>query len=72
VHHIRPRSGGGGDEPSNLVAVASLHHPLLIPNGPYALVGNPNLPDGMQMVHVHDLTPAQAAQVGLPARRAGP
>jgi hypothetical protein len=72
VHHIRPRTWGGTDELSNLAAVASVHHPLLIPNGPYALVGNPNLPDGMRMVHVDDLTPAEAAQVGLPAKRAGP
>ena len=57
---------------SNLAAVASVHHPMLIPNGPYAVVGNPNLPDGLRMVHIVDLTPDQAKQVGLPARRAGP
>jgi hypothetical protein len=72
VHHLRPRTWGGTDEISNLAAVASVHHPMLIPNGPYALVGNPNLPDGLQMIHIHDLTPEQAAQVGLPPRRAGP
>jgi hypothetical protein len=72
VHHLRPRTWGGNDDISNLAAVASVHHPMLIPNGPYALVGNPNLPDGLQMVHIDDLTPEQAAQVGLPARRAGP
>jgi hypothetical protein len=72
VHHLRPRTWGGSDDISNLAAVASVHHPMLIPNGPFALVGNPNLPDGLQMVHVDDLTPEQAAQVGLPARRAGP
>ena len=57
---------------SNLAAVASVHHPMLIPNGPYALVGNPNLPDGLRMVHVDDLTAEEARQVGLPRRRAGP
>jgi hypothetical protein len=72
VHHLRPRTWGGSDDISNLAAVASVHHSALIPNGPYALVGNPNLPDGLQMVHIDDLTPEQAAQVGLPARRAGP
>jgi hypothetical protein len=72
VHHLRPKSWGGTDELSNLAAVASIHHPLLIPNGPYALVGNPNLPDGLQLVHIDDLTPEQAEQVGLPPRRAGP
>jgi hypothetical protein len=72
AHHLRPRSWGGTDELSNLAAVASVHHPLLIPNGPYALVGNPNLPDGLRMVHIDDLTPDEAQQVGLPSRRAGP
>jgi hypothetical protein len=72
VHHIRPRSWGGSDEISNLVVVASVHHPMLIPNGPYAIVGNPNLPDGLRTVHIDDLTPEEAAQVGLPSRRAGP
>ena len=72
AHHLRPKSWGGSDHPSNLAAVASVHHPLLIPNGPYALVGNPNLPDGLRMVHINDLTPDEAQQVGLPPRRAGP
>ena len=72
VHHLRPRTWGGTDEISNLAAVASVHHPLLIPNGPSALVGNPNLPDGLRMVHIDDLTPEQAAQVGLPRPRAKP
>jgi hypothetical protein len=72
VHHLRPRTWGGSDEISNLAAVASVHHPLLIPNGPYALVGNPNLPDGLRMVHIDDLSPDEAEQVGLPRSRAGP
>ena len=42
---------------------------MLIPHGPYALVGNPNLPDGLRMVHIDDLTPEEAAQVGLPPAR---
>ena len=72
AHHLRPRTRGGTDEISNLAAVASVHHPVLIPNGPYALVGNPNLPDGLRMVHIDDLTPDEARHVGLPPRRAGP
>ena len=72
VHHLRPRTWGGSDEISNLAAVASVHHPMLIPNGPFALVGNPNLPDGLRMIHVDDLTPDQAKQVGLPRPRARP
>jgi hypothetical protein len=72
VHHLRPRTWGGSDEISNLAAVASVHHPMLIPNGTYALVGNPNLPDGLQMIHVDDLTPELAKQVGLPRPRGRP
>jgi hypothetical protein len=72
THHMRPRSWGGTDEISNLVAVASVHHPMLIPNGPYAIVGNPNLPDGLRTVHIDDLTPEEAKQVGLPPPRARP
>jgi len=69
AHHLRPRTWGGSDELSNLAMVASVHHPKLIPNGPYALVGNPNRPDGLRMKRVDDLTPAEAAQVGLPRPR---
>jgi hypothetical protein len=72
VHHLRPRTWGGGDEISNLAAVASVHHPILIPNGPYALVGNPNLPDGLRLKHIDQLTPEEAEQVGLPPLRARP
>jgi Domain of unknown function (DUF222) len=72
AHHLRPKSLGGGDEPSNLAMVASVHHPMMIPHGPYALVGNPNRPDGLRMVHVSALTPEQAEQVGLPPPRARP
>src|SRR4029078_6689293 len=72
AHHLRPRSWGGSDELSNLAMVASVHHALLIPHGPYALVGNPNQPDGLRMKHIDDLSPEEAAQVGLPRPRARP
>jgi hypothetical protein len=72
VHHRRPRSWGGTDELSNLAAVASVHHPILIPNGPYALVGNPNRPDGLHLVHINDLTREQSEPVGLPRPRGRP
>jgi hypothetical protein len=70
VHHLRPRSWGGSDDPSNLATIAAVHHPRYIPNGSYALVGNPNLPDGLRRVHLDDLTPEDAAQLGLPPPRA--
>jgi hypothetical protein len=74
AHHLRPRSWGGGDDPSDLAAVctAAGHHQMLVPNGPWALVGNPNQPDGLQLVHVDDLTAEQAEQLGRPPPRAGP
>ena len=72
VHHLRPRSWGGTDDPSNLITVARGHHPALIPHGPWALVGNPNLPDGIDRIHIDDLTPDQRQQLGLPPPRAGP
>ena len=72
VHHLRPRSWGGTDDASNLIAIARGHHPRLIPHGPWALVGNPNLPDGIDRVHVDDLSREQREQLGLPPPRPGP
>jgi hypothetical protein len=50
VHHLVPRSWQGTDEIANLTAVCPAHHRLLIPHGLLALVGNPNLPDGLELV----------------------
>jgi hypothetical protein len=74
AHHLRPKSWGGSDELSNLAAVCvpAGHHPMLVPHGPWALVGNPNRPDGLRVVHLDDLNTEQAGQLGLPPRRAGP
>ena len=72
IHHLRPRSWGGTDEISDLAAVCSTCHPDLVPHGPYALVGNPNLPGDLRKVHLDDLTPEQREQLGLPPPRAGP
>jgi hypothetical protein len=72
IHHLRPRSWGGTDEISDLAAVCTTCHPDLVPHGPYALVGNPNLPGDLRKVHLDDLTPQQRQQIGLPPRRAGP
>jgi hypothetical protein len=54
------------------VCVAGGHHQMLVPHGPWALVGNPNRPDGLRLVHLHKLTADQAEQLGLPPPRAGP
>ena len=68
IHHLVPRSWGGSDDISNLAAVCTLtgHHQVLIPNGPWALVGNPNQPDGLRLVRYADLTADEARGYGLP------
>jgi hypothetical protein len=68
IHHLVPRSWGGTDDVSNLAAVCNLahHHEQLIPHGPYALVGNPNQPDGLRLVVYSELTCEEASQYGLP------
>jgi hypothetical protein len=70
IHHLLPKSWGGTDDPSNLATITASHHPKLIPHGPWALVGNPNQPDGLRMVHLDDLTADEALQLGLPPPRA--
>jgi hypothetical protein len=73
IHHLVPRSHGGTDEPSNLAAVCSGgaedHHHLLVPGGPWALVGSPNRPDGLRLVRVDR---DHAAGRASPDARAGP
>jgi hypothetical protein len=56
IHHLRPKSWGGSDDPSNLavVSVADAHLQMLVPTGPWCLVGNPN--------------PARRPRVGAPRR----
>jgi len=68
IHYLRPKSWGGSDDPSDLAAVCTPggHHQMLIPHGPWALVGNPNQPDGLRLVHLDDLTEEDALQLGLP------
>jgi hypothetical protein len=66
VHHLVPRSWGGTDEISNLTALFGGHHPEFIPHGPWALVGNPNVPGGLRRVLYTDLTAEEARAYGLP------
>jgi HNH endonuclease len=74
VHHLRPRSRGGSDDPSNLATVCRPggHHGMLVPTGRWALVGNPNRPDGLRLVRLDELTDDQATQLGRPPPRANP
>jgi hypothetical protein len=57
VHHLVPRSLGGTDDIAGLAAVCPAHHRLLIPHGRLALVGNPNLPDGLRLDRVSRAPP---------------
>jgi hypothetical protein len=66
IHHLVPRSWGGTDDISNLGAVFPPHHRELIPHGPWAIVGNPNVPGGLRKVLYADLTAEEAARFGLP------
>ena len=66
IHHLVPRSWGGTDDISNLAAVFPPHHRLLIPHGPYALVGNPNVPGGLRTVVYADLTARRSAPLRAP------
>ncbi|MFI5047998.1 MAG: HNH endonuclease signature motif containing protein, partial [Acidimicrobiia bacterium] len=66
IHHLVPRSWGGTDDISNLGAVFPPHHRMLIPHGPYAIVGNPDVPGGLRRVVYADLTPEEARRYGLP------
>ena len=73
VHHLVPRSWGGTDTMDNLAAVCKGgcgHHGILVPHGPYILLGNPNRPDGLTLLRVSDL-PA-LAQLAAEQARAGP
>jgi hypothetical protein len=67
IHHLQPRSWGGTDNPSNLAAVciSASHHQMLVPHGPFALVGNPNQPHGLRLVHIDKLTAEETKQLGL-------
>jgi hypothetical protein len=72
IHHLVPRSWGGTDDISNLAALFPSHHRRYIPHGPYALVGNPNVPGGLRTVLYAELTADEAQRYGLrppPGRR---
>lgn len=58
VHHTIPVCWGGTDDVNGLVAACvgggTDHHHRLVPHGEWWLLGNPNLPDGMRLVHRDD------------------
>ncbi|MFA5883425.1 MAG: DUF222 domain-containing protein [Acidimicrobiia bacterium] len=70
VHHLWPRSWGGTDDLWNLAAVCTIHHAQLAPQGPLLLLGNPNNPAGLSLIHRDDLP--QLAELAAAQARAGP
>ena len=70
VHHLWPSSWGGSDALWNLAAVCTTHHPQLAPQGPLLLLGNPNNPAGLSLIHRDDLP--QLAELAAAQARAGP
>jgi hypothetical protein len=74
VHHLWPKSWGGPDERYNLACVCTGggtdHHAQLVPQGPHLLLGNPNDPYGLHLVHRDDL--AALAALAEHQARAGP
>ncbi len=70
VHHLWPRTWDGSDQKWNLASVCTIHHARLAPQGPMLLLGNPNNPAGLALVHRDDL-PA-LAHLAEQQARAGP
>ena len=70
VHHLWPKTWDGSDEKWNLASVCSIHHPELVPQGPMFLLGNPNNPAGLSLVHRDDLP--RLAGLAADHARAGP
>jgi hypothetical protein len=70
IHHLWPSSWGGSDEKWNLAAVCRTHHAQLAPQGPTLLLGNPNNPNGLSLIHRDDLP--RLAELSAEEARAGP
>ncbi|HEU5302196.1 MAG TPA: DUF222 domain-containing protein [Acidimicrobiia bacterium] len=55
IHHTNPICHhGDSHDPRELAAVCPPHHAILEPHGPYRLVGNPEAPDSLTLVHRND------------------
>ena len=70
VHHLWPKTWGGTDEKWNLAAVCAIHHARLAPQGSLLLLGNPNRPAGLTLLHQDDLP--TLADLAATQARAGP
>jgi len=70
VHHLWPKTWHGRDEQWNLAGVCTIHHAQLAPQGPLLLLGNPNNPAGLTLIHRDDLP--DLADLAATQGRAGP
>jgi hypothetical protein len=59
-HHLVPCCRGGRDGIDNLAMVCPYHHRMLVPHGPWHLIGDPEQIDGLRLVHEDDLIDARA------------
>jgi hypothetical protein len=59
-HHLVPCCRGGHDGIDNLAMVCPYHHRMLVPHGPWHLVGDPEQIDGLRLVHRDELIDARA------------
>jgi hypothetical protein len=62
LHHLDAVCQGGANEIGihKVVAVCRWDHPMYEPHGPYRLVGDPERPDGLRLVHRDDPPPPDA------------
>jgi hypothetical protein len=60
AHHLVPCCHGGTDTIDNLALVCPAHHRLLVPHGPWHLIGDPEQIDGLRLVHNDELIDARA------------
>lgn len=62
LHHLDAVCQGGGNEIGihKVVAICKWDHPMYEPHGPYRLVGDPEQPDGLRLVHRDDPPPPDA------------
>jgi hypothetical protein len=62
LHHMDAVCQGGANEIGihKVVAVCRWDHPMYEPHGPYRLVGDPERPDGLRIVHRDDPPPPDA------------
>jgi hypothetical protein len=60
AHHLVPCCRGGTDTIDNLAMVCPYHHRMLVPHGPWHLIGDPGQIDGLRLVHEDEVIDARA------------